>query len=174
MSIDLNFDRYSEITLDNQKIVAGLMVIEAFTGQRQLYFSKTEVLNRTTQTWELHLVISLGNQVIMSQTISANQDGAKKQILLSSDMLSFSSEQRVSIRKKYDMIVESLFKKLQESEGISKQNTTKSNTSSDRSEPDCILHFFSSYGPSRLRQILHCTHCLVSPIPLDFLSRTDS
>ncbi|UYZ83789.1 hypothetical protein MTZ49_14520 [Entomomonas sp. E2T0] len=136
---DLNFDKYSEIASDNQKAVTELMAIEAFTGQQQLYFSKTEVLNRTTQNWELHLIISLGNQVIMSQTIAANQDGTKKQILLSSDRLSFSSEQRVSIRKKYDMIVENLFKKLQDSEGVGKQKTIQSDTSSEQQWVDKSL-----------------------------------
>ncbi|MFD1261283.1 type II secretion system protein [Entomomonas asaccharolytica] len=136
---DLQFDKYTDIALDNQKIVAGLMAIEAFTGQRQLHFFKTEVLNSLTQTWELNLIISFENQVIMSQTISANPDGTKKQVLLSSDMLSFTPEQRLIIRKKYDMVVENLYKKLQELQGDTKQNIAQLDDPSDQQWVDKSL-----------------------------------
>lgn len=135
---DLRFDKPIDNLTDNQKVFTQIMVIEAFTGQQQLYFFKKEILN-ANQQWQLNLTASLESKVIMHQVILANQDSSSKAISLTANNLNFSTEQTYAIRNQYNSIVEDVFKKLQQADVNFQQKTTQQGDSSDKAWVDKSL-----------------------------------
>lgn len=110
---DINFNRYTKQDDSIQSILNEIMVIERFTTKTQLSFFTKEVLNRTSQNWELHLIASFGKDVVMNRVISANTDGSKRKILLSADMFKFSPEQIEDVHQRYEKIKKDVFNEFQ-------------------------------------------------------------
>lgn len=103
-----------DVGIDSQQeILRKIIIVEDFTAQKLLYFFPQEVLNSATKQWELHFKVSFGRQVIASQIIPDNAEGAKRKVILSADQLHFTPEQIIDITSQYNQLKRTMFDRIQ-------------------------------------------------------------
>lgn len=110
---DLNPDDYRSIGSEVETIFNRLMVIEQFSGRQLLFPFAKEVLNTETGQVELHIAISFNSDIVARDVVIANSNKAQQQVLISGDMLNFSTEQKIKINEKYEIIKKDIFSRLQ-------------------------------------------------------------
>lgn len=113
LASDLKPDTYRSIHSEVSLVLNHLMVVEQFTGKRLLYVFAKEVLNTQTGEIELHLAISLNNEIIARNVVVANSNQQRQEVVISNDMLNFTNEQKIQINEEYEAVKKNIFAKLQ-------------------------------------------------------------
>lgn len=109
----LSTNRYETGLGITKDLLREILVLEAFNAKGLLNFLAQEVLNSTTQTWELHLTIAYKDQLMGKWVFSVSDKGGQQKIAITEEMLNFSAAQKADIESQYAVLKQSLFDSLQ-------------------------------------------------------------